>query len=132
MAGTNKGISSDLITLRVESPSCPDVTLIDLPGITRCAVGDQPADICAEIKNLLTDYIEKPNTIIMCVIPCTVDIATNEALTMAKEVDPQGIRTLGKRYLIMRQLFLLQIQFWKDLLIIVRLQSNGIRPRGKL
>lgn len=95
IAGTNKGISSSLITLRVESPSCPDLTLIDLPGIARTPVGDQPVDICRTIKSLLTSYIQKQNTIILCVIPCNVDIATNEALTMAKEVDPEGSRTLG-------------------------------------
>ena len=97
IAGTNKGISTQLITLRIESPSCPDVTLIDLPGITRTAVGDQPIDICSQIKDLLTDNIEKENTIILCVIPCNVDIATNEALSMAKEVDPDGCRTLGEK-----------------------------------
>lgn len=30
------------------------------------------------------------------VVPCNVDIATTEALKMAKEVDPEGTRTLGK------------------------------------
>ena len=32
----------------------------------------------------------------MVVVPCNVDIATTEALSMAQEVDPDGDRTIGK------------------------------------
>ena len=35
VAGKNKGIVDDPIILTVYSASCPDLTLIDLPGITR-------------------------------------------------------------------------------------------------
>lgn len=33
----------------------------------------------------------------MVVVPCNVDIATTEALSMAQEVDPDGDRTIGKK-----------------------------------
>ncbi|KAB1283344.1 Interferon-induced GTP-binding protein Mx1 [Camelus dromedarius] len=39
------GNSHELISLEVSSPNVPDLTLIDLPGITRVAVGNQPHDI---------------------------------------------------------------------------------------
>ncbi|XP_076405419.1 protein Mx1 [Peromyscus maniculatus bairdii] len=45
IAGNGLMISSKLISLEVSSPNVPDLTLIDLPGITRVAVGNQPADI---------------------------------------------------------------------------------------
>ncbi|ERE76847.1 interferon-induced GTP-binding protein Mx2, partial [Cricetulus griseus] len=45
IAGIGLGISDKLISLEVSSPNVPDLTLIDLPGITRVAVGNQPADI---------------------------------------------------------------------------------------
>ncbi|KAM4888525.1 interferon-induced GTP-binding protein Mx2-like [Thomomys bottae] len=95
IAGEGQGISDDLISLEVSSPHVPDLTLIDLPGITRVAVGNQPADIGWRIKCLIQKYIQKQETINLVVVPCNVDIATTEALSMAKEVDPDGDRTLG-------------------------------------
>ncbi|MEE6514993.1 hypothetical protein FKM82_023466 [Ascaphus truei] len=95
MAGPGLGISSELISLEVTSPDIPDLTLIDLPGIARVAVGNQPRDIGDKIKRLITKYIERQETICLVVVPCNVDIATTEALDMAREVDPNGERTLG-------------------------------------
>eukprot|EP00058_Branchiostoma_floridae_P011338 XP_002596826.1 hypothetical protein BRAFLDRAFT_99722 [Branchiostoma floridae] len=95
LAGTTNGISDSLITLDVESPDIPDLTLIDLPGIARIAAEGQPTDIGQQIKDLISKYIQKKDTIILAVVPCNVDIATTEALQMAQEVDADGSRTLG-------------------------------------
>ncbi|XP_038657394.1 interferon-induced GTP-binding protein Mx1-like [Scyliorhinus canicula] len=95
MAGKDLGISSELISLEVESNISPDLTLIDLPGIARVAVGNQPQDIGEQIKQLISSYINEDKTINLVVIPCNVDIATTEALKMAQEADPSGGRTLG-------------------------------------
>ncbi|XP_050017989.1 interferon-induced GTP-binding protein Mx1 [Alexandromys fortis] len=95
IAGVGLGISDKLISLDVSSPNVPDLTLIDLPGITRVAVGNQPADIGQQIKRLIKMYIQKQETINLVVVPSNVDIATTEALSMAQEVDPDGDRTIG-------------------------------------
>ncbi|XP_043557306.1 interferon-induced GTP-binding protein Mx3-like [Chiloscyllium plagiosum] len=95
MAGKDQGISSELISVEVESSKVPDLTLIDLPGIARVAVGSQPQDIGDQIKQLINSYISEDKTINLVVIPCNVDIATTEALKMAQEADPSGERTLG-------------------------------------
>uniref|UniRef100_UPI0035901512 interferon-induced GTP-binding protein Mx-like n=1 Tax=Myxine glutinosa TaxID=7769 RepID=UPI0035901512 len=95
LAGFQKGISEELITLEVESSSTPDLTLIDLPGIARVAVEGQPPDIEKKIKELILSYIEQKETIILVAIPCNVDIATTEALSMAQQCDPNGERTVG-------------------------------------
>ncbi|XP_008066755.1 interferon-induced GTP-binding protein Mx1-like, partial [Carlito syrichta] len=95
IAGEGMGISHELISLEVSSPHVPDLTLIDLPGITRVAVGNQPADIGRQIKALIRKYIYRQQTINLVVVPCNVDIATTEALSMAQEVDPEGDRTIG-------------------------------------
>jgi replication fork clamp-binding protein CrfC len=44
-AGRNKGISPEPICLTVHSSRVPDLVIIDLPGITKVPVGDQPSDI---------------------------------------------------------------------------------------
>ena len=95
VAGTRKAIIDNPIILTVYSCSCPDLTLIDLPGITRIPVDDQPPDIERITKEMAYKYVSDPRTIILCVIPINQDISTSEALQMAKRVDPQGIRTLG-------------------------------------
>ncbi|XP_066476130.1 interferon-induced GTP-binding protein Mx2-like isoform X2 [Tiliqua scincoides] len=95
MAGEGVGISHELITLEIRSPEVPDLTLIDLPGIARVAVGNQPQDIGDQIKRLIKTFIAKQETINLVVVPSNVDIATTEALKMAQEVDPDGERTLG-------------------------------------
>ncbi|XP_068122466.1 interferon-induced GTP-binding protein Mx2-like [Hyperolius riggenbachi] len=95
VAGTGKGISSELITLEIVSPNVPDLTLIDLPGITRIALQDQPVDIAQQIKQMIKRYTERQETINLAVVPSNVDIATTEALEMARKVDPTGDRTIG-------------------------------------
>nr|XP_037840770.1 interferon-induced GTP-binding protein Mx2 isoform X2 [Chlorocebus sabaeus] len=95
MAGNGLGISHELISLEITSPEVPDLTIIDLPGIARVAVGNQPRDIGLQIKALIKRYIQRQQTINLVVVPCNVDIATTEALSMAHEVDPEGDRTIG-------------------------------------
>ncbi|KAH3765574.1 dynamin GTPase [Pelomyxa schiedti] len=95
MTGKNKGISSKAITLKISSPHVVNLTLVDLPGITRVPVGDQPTDIEQQVKRMVTEYIMKPNSIILAVTAANVDSATSDALQMARMVDPQGVRTLG-------------------------------------
>ncbi|XP_026117663.1 interferon-induced GTP-binding protein Mx-like [Carassius auratus] len=95
LAGNTVGISNELISLEIVSPDVCDLTLIDLPGITRVPVHGQPDDIADQIKSLILKYIAKSETIILVVVPCNVDIATTEALRMAQDVDPEGYRTLA-------------------------------------
>ncbi|XP_027011885.2 interferon-induced GTP-binding protein Mx2-like isoform X2 [Tachysurus fulvidraco] len=95
LAGDGVGICDDLITLEITAPDVCDLTLIDLPGIARVPVKDQPEDIGHQIKNLIWKYVKKDQTINLVVVPCNVDIATTEALKMAQEVDPEGKRTLA-------------------------------------
>ena len=90
-----KNIVDKPIVLNVYSPTCPDLTLIDLPGITRVPVGKQPKNIEEITKKMAKRYCEDPLTIILCVIAANSDIATSDGLKMAKELDKNGTRTLG-------------------------------------
>lgn len=44
-AGTNKGIMDEPIFLSIYSDRVVKLSLVDLPGLVKVAVGDQPADI---------------------------------------------------------------------------------------
>lgn len=95
ITGSNKGISNIPINLRVHSPHVLNLTLIDLPGLTKVPIGDQPVDIEAQIKSMIFQFIRKETCLILAVTPANTDLANSDALKMAKEVDPQGIRTIG-------------------------------------
>ncbi|KAJ4474946.1 Dynamin central region-domain-containing protein [Lentinula aciculospora] len=95
VAGQNKGISKLPISLRIYSPNVLDLTLVDLPGLTKIPVGDQPSDIERQIRNLVSEYISKANSVILAVSPANVDLANSESLKLARSVDPQGRRTIG-------------------------------------
>ncbi|KAI4563072.1 hypothetical protein MJT46_010681 [Ovis ammon polii x Ovis aries] len=95
VTGMNKGISSIPINLRVYSPHVLNLTLIDLPGITKVPVGDQPPDIEYQIREMIMQFITRENCLILAVTPANTDLANSDALKLAKDVDPQGLRTIG-------------------------------------
>ncbi|XP_069383917.1 dynamin-1-like protein isoform X3 [Paralichthys olivaceus] len=95
ISGNNKGISDEPIHLKIFSPHVVNLTLVDLPGITKVPVGDQPKDIEMQIKELIIKYISNPNSIILAVTAANTDMATSEALKVARDVDPDGRRTLA-------------------------------------
>uniref|UniRef100_A0A672RPH7 Dynamin-1-like protein n=1 Tax=Sinocyclocheilus grahami TaxID=75366 RepID=A0A672RPH7_SINGR len=90
----NKGISPEPIYLKIYSPNVLSLTLVDLPGITKVPVGDQPEDIETQVQEMILSYISNPNSLILCVSPANSDLATSDALKLAREVDPDGHRTL--------------------------------------
>ncbi|XP_051739140.1 dynamin-1-like protein isoform X2 [Ctenopharyngodon idella] len=95
VSGNNKGISDEPIHLKIFSPHVVNLTLVDLPGITKVPVGDQPKDIELQIRELILKYISNPNCIILAVTAANTDMATSEALKVAREVDTDGRRTLA-------------------------------------
>ncbi|XP_076092253.1 dynamin-1-like isoform X9 [Mytilus galloprovincialis] len=95
VTGGNKGISNIPINLRVYSPNVLNLTLIDLPGMTKVAVGNQPQDIEIQIRSMVLEFISKESCLILAVSPANTDLANSDALKIAKEVDPQGMRTIG-------------------------------------
>ncbi|KAI8554785.1 hypothetical protein RHMOL_Rhmol05G0123900 [Rhododendron molle] len=94
-AGGNKGVSDKQIRLKIYSPNVLDITLVDLPGITKVPVGDQPSDIEARIRTMIISYIKLPSCLILAVTPANADLANSDALQIAGNADPDGHRTIG-------------------------------------
>uniref|UniRef100_A0A8C3SG62 Dynamin-1-like protein n=1 Tax=Chelydra serpentina TaxID=8475 RepID=A0A8C3SG62_CHESE len=93
--GTNKGISPEPLYLKIYSPHVLNLTLVDLPGITKVPVGDQPPDIEGQVREMILSYVSNPNCLILAVTAANTDMATSEALKLARDVDPDGRRTLA-------------------------------------
>jgi replication fork clamp-binding protein CrfC len=95
VCGKNKEIVDKPIILNVYSPSCPNLTLIDLPGLTRIAVGGQSEDIYKVTSQMIRRYMSDPSSVILCVIPANQDITNDEVLHAAMKADEKGERTIG-------------------------------------
>ena len=59
------------------------------------AVGPRPADIEMQIRAMIMRYISPPNAIILAVTAANSDITLSDAVRLARDVDPEGARTLG-------------------------------------
>ncbi|RCV43717.1 hypothetical protein SEVIR_9G321500v4 [Setaria viridis] len=95
LTGKTKQISPVPIHLSIYSPNVVNLTLIDLPGLTKVAVEGQPETIVQDIENMVRSYVDKPNCIILAISPANQDIATSDAIKLARDVDPTGERTFG-------------------------------------
>eukprot|EP00658_Telonema_sp_P-2_P001830 TRINITY_DN10683_c0_g1_i1.p1 TRINITY_DN10683_c0_g1~~TRINITY_DN10683_c0_g1_i1.p1 ORF type:complete len:722 (+),score=205.80 TRINITY_DN10683_c0_g1_i1:73-2166(+) len=96
-AGKQKGISSEPIFLKIFSPYVPDLSLVDLPGLTMTALTDQgqPKDIREQIQAMLAKYAGSERSIILAVVPARQDLEADMALHFVREHDVQGSRTIG-------------------------------------
>jgi dynamin 1-like protein len=95
LTGSNKGVDHTPINLKIYSPRLMALTLVDLPGIAKIPVGDQPADIERQIHEMCVRYISNPNAIILAVTSANTDLANSDALKLAQSIDPEGNRTVG-------------------------------------
>lgn len=96
-AGKAKNVVDRPINIRISSPKVPNLSIIDLPGMTHIALRDkgQPANIKENIEAMLTRYISSPRTIILAIIPATSDVEADMGLGLIKQYDPDFERTIG-------------------------------------
>ncbi|KAF4584060.1 interferon-induced GTP-binding protein Mx2 [Ophiocordyceps camponoti-floridani] len=95
--GTGAGaFSQDILKIEIHGPEQSHLTVIDVPGIFRNSTPGltTETDIIL-VRNMVQSYMNDRRTIILAVIPCNVDIATQEILKLAQAADPEGVRTMG-------------------------------------
>lgn len=94
LAGDAKNIRDSPVELTVYRVGQDDLTLVDLPGMTRVALNGQDASIATTIQRMYRRYIAPEETIVLNVVSAMVDISTSEALQLSRELDTSGDRTL--------------------------------------
>lgn len=90
-----KAFARDVLSIEIEGPSRPQLTLVDIPGLIQTDTkGVTKADV--ELVGEITDqYITQPRTICLAVVSGANDYANQKILTKVRKVDPEGDRTLG-------------------------------------
>ncbi|OLQ10276.1 Dynamin-related protein 3B [Symbiodinium microadriaticum] len=71
VCGGSRSVSDEPILLRIFSPAVMDLTLVDLP---------------VRQRDLVKKYVASSNTLILAVSAANVDLATSDALALAREV----------------------------------------------
>jgi hypothetical protein len=80
--------------LRIEASysECPDITLIDLPGIVHSGKEKHDSEM---VLDILKSYVREEKTIILAVVEANRDAEVQAVLDFAKQYDPEGKRTMG-------------------------------------
>ncbi|KAH0538175.1 hypothetical protein FGG08_005233 [Glutinoglossum americanum] len=87
--------SKDVLRVELSGPTKPHLTIVDLPGLIHSENRQQSADDVELVSQLVSSYMKNPRTIILAVVSAMNDIANQVVLKRAKEVDHEGVRTLG-------------------------------------
>jgi len=94
-ASNAKAFAKDVLSIQIEGPSRPQLTLVDLPGLIQNQTkGVTGADVDM-VKEITDHYISSSRTICLAVIAATNDYANQGILTKVHKVDEKGERTLG-------------------------------------
>jgi ethanolamine utilization protein EutP (predicted NTPase) len=96
-AGKSKDVVNIPINIKIKSPHVPSLSIIDLPGLTNIALTDkgQSENIKFKIEDMLIKYIKNPRSIILSIIPATIDVESDMGLGLIKKYDPEFKRTIG-------------------------------------
>lgn len=88
--------SNDVLRLEIAGPDQEHLSVIDVPGIFKSTTDGLTTKKDIDlVRQMVLGYMVNPRSVMLTVIPANVDVATQEILEMAKEVDPEGDRTLG-------------------------------------
>jgi dynamin 1-like protein len=94
-AQSGDGITGEPVIVKMIINTGVSLSLIDMPGLTKIALRDQSPEFPQLIENIVRSYIINPNSILLAVSPANVDVANSDALSLARQVDPEGERTVG-------------------------------------
>jgi len=95
LCGDGKGLINSQIRLHIVAPEMPNLTLVDLPGIVNSRTDDQPADIVQVSNRIIEEYVQKTNSLILCVLPANQEAATTSPIQKVRAFDPQLDRAIG-------------------------------------
>lgn len=91
----SSAFSKDILRVEILGPSQPQLTLVDLPGLIHSESKSLTTQDVELVTDLVKSYMQNPRSIIMAVITAKNDFSNQIILKRARELDPEGSRTLG-------------------------------------
>ena len=91
---TGKDVAPDVVSVKLQGPSCVNLTLIDLPGIVRTTGLRESDTLSQDIQSLMEEYLQNPKCVILAVLPANVDFHNSQIMAEAEKVDPHRRRTI--------------------------------------
>ncbi|OTB00157.1 hypothetical protein M426DRAFT_324476 [Hypoxylon sp. CI-4A] len=91
----SKIFSTDVLRVESTSPSAPNLSLVDLPGLFHSSDKNQSDDDATLVQNLVLSYMRQRRSIILAVIAADNPFANQPVTKFTRDIDPDGKRTLG-------------------------------------
>ncbi|KAE8668570.1 Dynamin-2B [Hibiscus syriacus] len=87
LSKSSSGKNRDEIYLKLQTSTAPPLKLIDLPGLDQRIMDE----------SVVSDYAERNDAVLLVIVPAAQapEIASSQALRLAKEYDGEGTRTVG-------------------------------------
>jgi GTPase SAR1 family protein len=95
LSDSGMAFSKDILRVEIRGPTQPQLTLVDLPGLIHSETNSQTTQDVELVTKLVAEYMANPRSIILAVVSAKNDVGNQIVLRRAREVDPQGMRTLG-------------------------------------
>ncbi|MCJ1350688.1 MAG: hypothetical protein MMC33_000669 [Icmadophila ericetorum] len=90
-----KAFAKDVLSIEIEGPNRPQLTLVDLPGLIRSQTKGVTKEDISLVTEITDHYIRQRRTICLAVVAATNDYANQGILDKVRDFDPTGERTLG-------------------------------------
>ncbi|KAK8090772.1 hypothetical protein PG994_000277 [Apiospora phragmitis] len=91
----SKVFSTDVLRIESTSPTAPNLTLVDLPGLFGASDKNQLDDDATLVESLVLSYMKQRRSIILAVVSADNSFANQPVTKFARKIDPSGTRTLG-------------------------------------
>jgi GTP-binding protein EngB required for normal cell division len=88
-----ESVSRDPCWVRIESPSCVDMQIVDLPGFRDFSIDDSKKALSSQIEELNQGFMSEAKNVMLCVEQCG-DASTMSTLAKCRDLDPMFKRTI--------------------------------------
>eukprot|EP00928_Gymnodinium_smaydae_P005853 TRINITY_DN12027_c0_g1_i1.p1 TRINITY_DN12027_c0_g1~~TRINITY_DN12027_c0_g1_i1.p1 ORF type:complete len:743 (+),score=229.71 TRINITY_DN12027_c0_g1_i1:98-2326(+) len=88
-----ENVSPEPVYVRIESPSCVDMQIVDLPGFRDFAIDETKKELQGKIQELVEVFMRDKNNVMLCVEQAG-DASTMSTLQKCREIDPRFERTI--------------------------------------
>ncbi|KAL1953240.1 hypothetical protein VTO42DRAFT_3355 [Malbranchea cinnamomea] len=93
--GSSRVFSTDVLRVELSGPQQPHLTMVDLPGLFEAGNRDQSEEDAEMVKSLVLSYMRSERSVILAVVSAKSDFALQSVTKYARQLDPEGLRTLG-------------------------------------